>query len=39
MSREIARAIGMKYLATLFCGWVLGGMTLIYVLMRGEKFK
>ena len=29
----------MKYLGTLFCGWVLGGVTLIAILMRGEKFK
>lgn len=29
----------MKYLVTLFAGWVLGGATLVYVLMRGEKYR
>lgn len=29
----------MKYLGTLFAGWVLGGVTLIAILMRGEKYK
>ncbi len=29
----------MKYLLTLFAGWVLGGVTLIAILMRGEKYK
>ena len=29
----------MRYLTALFVGWVLGGATLIAVLMKGEKYK
>ena len=35
--RYSCRGARMKYLVTLFAGWVLGGATLITVLMWGEK--